>query len=152
MRVSRPVFQTCCDSDVTIAGLSAPRNTARCSKLWSVLRDASSMYHRHLSYYLFNLQIASRASALATDCEVEVVADPMKSMMELRQNKALGMDPPLSPRITITSRICGIPQGKRSSGFSTRSTGWSIECMVSLLHRQISWVFHPSRPVPMHIL
>ena len=46
-------------------------------------------------------KVVLRASALATDCEVEVIADPEKSMKELRQNKALGMD--LSFSLLITS-------------------------------------------------
>ena len=59
------------------------------------------MQPRHLPHDLFNLKIVLRASALATDCEVEVIADPEKSMKELRQNKALGMD--LSFSLLITS-------------------------------------------------
>ena len=55
------------------------------------------MYLQHLPDDLSDPKFVSRASALATDCEVEVIADPEKSMMELRQNKALGMDPPLLP-------------------------------------------------------
>ena len=50
------------------------------------------MCPQHLPDYLPDPQFMSRASALATDCEVEVVAGPEKSMKEVRQNKALGID------------------------------------------------------------
>lgn len=46
---------------------------------------------QHLPEDLSDPQVVSRASALATDCQVDVVADPKKSVAELRQNKALGM-------------------------------------------------------------
>jgi len=55
------------------------------------------MYPQYLPDGLSDPQSVSRASALATDCEVEVVAGPERSMMELRQNKALGMDPSSLP-------------------------------------------------------
>jgi hypothetical protein len=50
------------------------------------------MYPQHLLDDLSDPQFVSRASALATDCEVEVAADPKRSVKEVRQNKALGMD------------------------------------------------------------
>ena len=50
------------------------------------------MCPQHLPDDPTNAQFVSRASALATDCEVEVSADPERSMMELRQNEALGTD------------------------------------------------------------
>jgi hypothetical protein len=61
-----------------------------------VLGNASSAYPRQSPEDSSDPQSVSRASALATDCKVEVDADPKNSMKELRQNKALGTDPSLS--------------------------------------------------------
>jgi len=64
-----------------------------------VSRDVLSMCPQHLPDDPSDPQLVSggRASALATDCEVEVSADPEMSMMELRQNEALGTDPSFLP-------------------------------------------------------
>lgn len=47
--------------------------------------------NKSLLYSPLNPRVPSRASALATDCEVEVFADPKNSMTELVQNEALGI-------------------------------------------------------------
>jgi hypothetical protein len=104
----------------------------------------------HQSHFPFNPQVPSRASALATDCEVEVFADPKNSMTELLQNEALGIHLSFSRgTITQTHRVL---QGKPSNRSSTPSMEWSTVCTVSLPHQRILWVSLPSRATPTGIL
>jgi len=58
------------------------------------------------------------ASALATDCEVEISADPKNSMTELRQNEALGraFEEIFNAKYGVVDRIYGIASASTDFG------------------------------------
>lgn len=58
------------------------------------------------------------ASALATDCDVEVFADPKNSMTELRQNAALGQafEQIFNAKYGVVDRVYGIASASTDFG------------------------------------
>lgn len=150
MRERRVAPRICSTDDIlTAVGSSAHRDLVRSWKSRSALKDASSTYPRYSIYSRSDSGISSRAAALATDCEVEVNADPKNSMTELRQNKVLGTNLPIH-LIFRNKPAHHSLQGKHSNKSSTPSMEWSIECTVSLRRRQISWVSHTMPRTSMH--
>jgi hypothetical protein len=78
------------------------------------------MYPQHLPDDLSDPQFVSRASALATDCEVEVAADPKRSVTGSETEQGSWYGPVL---LTLNAKLTyRLLQGRRSNRSSTRST------------------------------